>query len=198
MIKNIRIINKDPYRDMKRRALKTMGKTIRKDDVWDEEWIKKSIVSRHSHIRCVFIEIEFETSRAVRNQILRSKHGYVEPYVTSNRPDRNGGTPRDPDALSSYTMDFNLEGLIKMAGDRLCTSTEKETRNQVRHLKQAMLCHSDRFINVVGQMLAPKCAWFGDCNEFYPLNCFNFCEPRTLKIKDRIDEYTKIGYAKYI
>jgi len=188
MIKNIRVINKNPYKDMKRRALKTMGFSIRKDDTWDEEWVNKSIISRHSHIRCVFIEIEFETTKAVRDQILRSRHGYAEPYVQSSRPDRTG-KPREATATSTWIHDFNIEGLLKFAGDRLCTSTEGNTRLEIHNLKKSMMKSDDNIIRVVGEMLSPKCAWYGDCNEFRPKDCFDMVENKW-SILERIGIYT--------
>jgi hypothetical protein len=191
LIKNIRILNKDPYYDMKKHALKTIGKVPNKNNSLDEEWIKKSIISRHSHIRCVFVEIEFETIKSIRDQILRSKHGFVEPFVLSQRPDRNNGEPRDSNALTTWIHVFNIEGLIKMCADRLCTSTEKETKAEIKNLKFKMMKHEDIFIRILGDMLSPKCCWYEGCNEFSPLNCYGMGDAN-LFIKDRIELYNHL------
>ena len=194
MIKNIRIINENPYNDMRRRALKTKGLKPKTTDEFNEEWVKKSIISRHSHIRSVFLEIEWETSKAVRDQLLRSKSGYVEPYVTSQRPDNNDGKPRDPNALSTWIHDFNVEALVKMMSDRLCTSTERQTRLEAENLKSTMMMHEDAMIRVIGDMLSPKCCWLGNCNEFQPRDCFNMCA-NAWPISKRILDYTVDNYG---
>lgn len=189
MIKNVRILNSTPYQDMKEAALRTMGLKRKSSDTFNPDWIRKSLISRHSHIRCVFLRIDFETEKSIRDQILRSKHGYVEPYVCSQRPDRTG-VPRSEHKTSSWYHDFNLEGLLKMCGDRLCSCTEINTRNEVSQLKTFMMTHEDHFLNVVGSVLSPKCAWYSSCNEFDRRNCFDFSNYGD-SITNNIDQFNE-------
>jgi len=187
MIKSVRFLNSDPYGDMRESALRTMGLKPKSHDPYNRDWFIGSIISRHSHIRCAFIRIDFETEKSIRDQILRSKHGYVEPYVCSARPDRTG-KPRDVNAPSSWYHDFNLEGLVKMCADRLCTSTEINTREEIISLKRFMTNHHDNMIRDTGNLLAPKCSWYGDCNEPKRRNCFGMVG-NSSEIYERIGEY---------
>ncbi len=188
-IHNIRILNSNPYYDMRRPALYTVGLKPKKGDAFNKAWLKRLLISRHTPIRTVLIEFEFETTKAVRDQLLRSKHGWVEPYVTSARPDRVG-EPRDPNALSKYLMVFNIEGLMKMCADRLCSQTESATRKLINDLKRALMNSEDEILSTIGEILAPKCCWYGACNEFKSKNCFEMNEYSSLNIEDRIQVYT--------
>jgi hypothetical protein len=196
IVKNIRILNATPYYDMRRTALYTVGKKPKSTDSFNEEWLKKLLISRHTPNRPVFFEFEFETSKAVRDQLLRSKHGTVEPFVESSRPDRTG-EPRNPKATSKYLMIFDIEGLIKMFADRLCIQTEKDTRNFINDVKASMMSSDDDIIRTVGEVLAPKCAWYGTCNEFYTKDCFEMkCEAMNGDdILERINFYNEIHFS---
>lgn len=188
MINNVRVLNSNPFFDMREAALRTVGYTPKKNEIFDEKWVMKSITARHSHIRCVILRLDFTSTKPVRDQILRSKHGYAEPYVKSSRPDRTGES-RD-NKMSSWFHDFNIEGLIKMAGDRLCTQTEIHTRKEIESLKAYMELSGDGVIATIGKILSPKCCWYGCCNEFEPKNCFGVCgEYKTLH--GRVGHYNR-------
>lgn len=194
MVKSIRILNADPYRDMREAALRTMGLRPKKNDEFSASWLRQSIISRHSQIRCVTLRIDFETSKPVRDQLLRSKHGNVEPYVCSARPDRTG-KPREITATSQWYHDFNIEALIKMMGDRLCTSTESETRIEIENLKRAMMTHDDPMIRIIGEVMAPKCAMLNSCNEFKPNNCYLFSN-NGVCIADNVAAYNALTFKR--
>ncbi|MDC7221575.1 MAG: hypothetical protein PQJ59_16695 [Spirochaetales bacterium] len=189
MIKRIRVLNGDAYYDMKRQGLYTIGKKPKKGDTFNETWVKKSILSRHSHIRCIQVEFEFETTRPVRDQLLRCTHGFVEKYVETSRPDRTG-KPRDLNSLSKYLLVFNIEGMIKMFLDRLCCQTEVDTRKLVESIKKEMMNHEDPIIQAIGFMMVPKCIWYAGCNEFQEKDCFCVTKNYTPHIIERIQRYT--------
>jgi hypothetical protein len=104
-------------------ATTTQGKAKAKEPT--SKWKMKMLVSEHSPIRLLNINILCELPYKVVMHLVRHKIG-TEHFVESQRPDRSG-KPRDPDRIVQYLLATNAMGIIAISKERLCMKASLET-----------------------------------------------------------------------
>ena len=133
-----------------------------------EEWKRKLIISRHSPIRRGVISWKWDNIPFyVMGHFVRHHVGCT-PYVATSREDRTD-IPREERKQTdnvSMQMDANIQALIDMAEKRLCTQSDKVTKEYMEALKDAITEYDE----TIGWALAPsgiyKCGCpekFGNC-----------------------------------
>ena len=133
-----------------------------------EEWKRKLIISRHSPIRRGIISWKWENIPFyVMGHFVRHHVGCT-PYVATSREDRTD-IPREERKQTdnvSMQMDANIQALIDMGEKRLCTQSDKVTREYMEALKDEIA----KYDETIAWALAPsgiyKCGCpekFGNC-----------------------------------
>ena len=133
-----------------------------------EEWKRKLIISRHSPIRRGVISWKWDNIPFyVMGHFVRHHVGCT-PYVATSREDRTD-IPREERKQTdnvSMQMDANIQALIDMAEKRLCTQSDKVTKEYMEALKDEIA----KYDETIGWALAPsgiyKCGCpekFGNC-----------------------------------
>ena len=133
-----------------------------------EEWKRKLLISRHSPIRRGVISWKWDNIPFyVMGHFVRHHVGCT-PYVATSREDRTD-IPREERKQTdsvSMQMDANIQALIDMAEKRLCTQSDKVTREYMEALKDEIT----KYDETIGWALAPsgiyKCGCpekFGNC-----------------------------------
>lgn len=133
-----------------------------------EEWKRKLIISRHSPIRRGVISWKWENIPFyVMGHFVRHHVGCT-PYVATSREDRTD-IPREERKQTdnvSMQMDANIQALIDMGEKRLCTQSDKVTREYMEALKDEIA----KYDETIAWALAPsgiyKCGCpekFGNC-----------------------------------
>ena len=133
-----------------------------------DEWKRKLIISRHSSIRRGVISWKWDNIPFyVMGHFVRHHVGCT-PYVATSREDRTN-IPREERKQTdsvSMQMDANIQALIDMAEKRLCTQSDKVTREYMEALKDEIT----KYDETIGWALAPsgiyKCGCpekFGNC-----------------------------------
>ena len=132
------------------------------------EWKRKLLISRHSPIRRGVISWKWDNIPFyVMGHFVRHHVGCT-PYVATSREDRTN-IPREERKQTdsvSMQMDANIQALIDMAEKRLCTQSDKVTREYMEALKDEIT----KYDETIGWALAPsgiyKCGCpekFGNC-----------------------------------
>ena len=132
------------------------------------EWKRKLLISRHSPIRRGVISWKWDNIPFyVMGHFVRHHVGCT-PYVATSREDRTD-IPREERKQTdsvSMQMDANIQALIDMAEKRLCTQSDKVTREYMEALKDEIA----KYDETIGWALAPsgiyKCGCpekFGNC-----------------------------------
>lgn len=118
--------------------------------------------SEHSPLRALLFKIRLEgVPTCVSVHLVRHKMG-VEHFVSSNRPDRNGGnTNVDRNTPVNHVMVINAQELLFMARRRLCGMASPETRTVMNYIKDAV----SRVDPVVADYMLPMCAYRHMCPE---------------------------------
>lgn len=119
----------------------------------------------HSPLRCVMYRIDMRNIPSfVSVHFVRHKYG-VEHFVSSNRPDRNGGN-EDVGRWTpvNHMMVVNAQELLYMARRRLCRLAARETRWVMELIKAAV----EKIDPVVADFLVPMCVYRGSCHEMFP------------------------------
>ncbi len=133
-----------------------------------EEWKRKLIISRHSPIRRGFISWKWENIPFyVMGHFVRHHVGCT-PYVATSREDRTD-IPREERKQTdnvSMQMDANIQALIDMAEKRLCTQSDKVTREYMEALKDEIT----KYDETIGWALAPSGIYKCGCPEKFS-NC---------------------------
>lgn len=119
--------------------------------------------SEHSPIRALMFAIKMEgipTSASVH--LVRHKQG-VENFVSSNRPDRNGGnTNVTRDTPVNHLMIINAQALMTISRRRLCRMASPETRE----VWSAVVAELAKIDPIVAEYCVPMCFYRGGvCHE---------------------------------
>ena len=133
-----------------------------------EEWKRKLLISRHSPIRRGVISWKWDNIPFyVMGHFVRHHVGCT-PYVATSREDRTDILREERKQTDSVSMqmDANIQALIDMAEKRLCTQSDKVTREYMEALKDEIA----KYDETIGWALAPsgiyKCGCpekFGNC-----------------------------------
>lgn len=178
---SVKVLNENPDYDVRFEEVRTRKgdvSSVQKDFTFSaDSWFKK-FVQEHSTIEVVLLRITFHgVKKSVRNQIVRATKQHPRFFVGSDRPDRNGGKPRDHEALEDFDMVVNPLGLISIARQRLCMGTEIDTRDAVTKLKlRLLLSTTSPLLSALGSALVPNCVYRGGCTENVDgRDCFGVC-----------------------
>lgn len=154
----------DDWERCKLLALNTIGKRRVLNEP-DDEWKHKMLRARHSPIRTLQFTIRITGLKTwVATHLVRHKH--LEPYVTSQRNDRQSRYDRNSapqDAPVTMVIDLNAEELMTVANKRLCGMAARETREVVRDVCEAVIEVNPEF----APFLVPFCMEYL-CHEFDP------------------------------
>ena len=133
-----------------------------------DEWKRKLIISRHSPIRRGVISWKWDNIPFyVMGHFVRHHVGCT-PYVATSREDRTN-IPREERKQTdsvSMQMDANIQALIDMAEKRLCTQSDKVTREYMEALKDEIT----KYDETIGWALAPSGIYKCGCPEKFS-NC---------------------------
>lgn len=132
------------------------------------EWRRKLLISRHSPIRRGVISWKWDNIPFyVMGHFVRHHVGCT-PYVATSREDRTD-IPREERKQTdsvSMQMDANIQALIDMAEKRLCTQSDKVTREYMEALKDEIT----KYDETIGWALAPSGIYKCGCPEKFS-NC---------------------------
>ena len=132
------------------------------------EWKRKLLISRHSPIRRGVISWKWDNIPFyVMGHFVRHHVGCT-PYVATSREDRTN-IPREERKQTdsvSMQMDANIQALIDMAEKRLCTQSDKVTREYMEALKDEIT----KYDETIGWALAPSGIYKCGCPEKFS-NC---------------------------
>lgn len=162
----LRYPNDDDWKEVKRRALVTVGKDANLN-VPSYNWKEKILKARHSPIR--YLQFSFlleDVPYFVSVHLCR--HIHAQPYVRSQRNDRQNEYDRNAarqDHPVTMIWDMNAEELITIANKRLCNLASVETREIVRAMCDKVVTACPEFKS----QLVPNCVRNGGvCHEMFP------------------------------
>lgn len=159
------------------------------------EWRRKLLISQHSPIRRGVVSWKWASIPFYSMGHYVRHHSGCTPYVSTSRSDRTD-VPRESRPQTqcvSMQMDANIQSLIDISQKRLCSQSDKVTREYMESLKDEIAKYDED----VAWALAPsgiyKCGCpekFGNCQY-----CTNILKqmPREdiFDIEKRLDYYNK-------
>ena len=153
----LRAPTEEDWREVKRRALVTVGKTMVTPPTI--EWKRKILMARHSPIRYLQFSFLLEGIPSwVSVHLVR--HIHAQPYVKSQRNDRQSAYDRNkaPQDSPVYMIwDVNAEELMVIANKRLCAQASPETREVVTQMCRI----AKEACPEISDFLVPMCVWRG-------------------------------------
>lgn len=160
----LRSPTEEDWKEVKRRALVTVGKTMVTPP--DMAWKRSILRARHSPIR--YLQFSFLLDGIpywVSVHLVR--HVHAQPYVRSQRNDRQSDFDRTrapQDAPVDMIWDLNAEELMVVANKRLCAQASPETREVV-----AGMCKlASGACPETADFLTPMCEYHGGvCHELH-------------------------------
>lgn len=160
----LRSPTEEDWKEVKRRALVTVGKTMVTPP--DMAWKRSILRARHSPIR--YLQFSFFLGGIpywVSVHLVR--HVHAQPYVRSQRNDRQSNFDRTrapQDAPVDMIWDLNAEELMVVANKRLCAQASPETREVV-----AGMCKlASGACPEIADFLTPMCEYHGGvCHELH-------------------------------
>lgn len=160
----LRSPTEEDWKEVKRRALMTVGKTMVTPP--DMAWKRSILRARHSPIR--YLQFSFLLEGIpywVSVHLVR--HVHAQPYVRSQRNDRQSNFDRTrapQDAPVDMIWDLNAEELMVVANKRLCAQASPETREVV-----AGMCKlASGACPEIADFLTPMCEYHGGvCHELH-------------------------------
>lgn len=147
---------------VKKRALMTVWKDPKNPP--DDNWKRKILEARHSPIRRLKFAFEITGVKSwISVHLVR--HIHAQPYVSSQRNDRQDMYDRDTAPQSvpvNMIWDMDAEELMTIANKRLCSKAHKETREVVAMMCAAVIEKCPEF----EEFLVPMCVYHGGvCHE---------------------------------
>ena len=153
----LRAPTEEDWREVKRRALVTVGKTMVTPPTI--EWKRKILMARHSPIRYLQFSFLLEGIPSwVSVHLVR--HIHAQPYVKSQRNDRQSAYDRNKapqDSPVDMIWDVNAEELMVIANKRLCAQASPETREVVTQMCRL----AKEACPEISDFLVPMCVWRG-------------------------------------
>ena len=158
----LRAPTEEDWREVKRRALVTVGKTMVTPPTI--EWKRKILMARHSPIRYLQFSFLLEGIQSwVSVHLVR--HIHAQPYVKSQRNDRQSAYDRNKapqDSPVDMIWDMNAEELMVIANKRLCSQASQETREVVTQMCRL----AKEACPEISDFLVPMCEYHGGvCHE---------------------------------
>lgn len=154
----------------KERALVTVG--LKAVNPPTEEWKKSILKARHSPIRRLRFSFLLEDIPSwVSVHLVR--HIHAQPYVKSQRNDRQGDYDREKapqDSPVNMIWDMNAEELMVIANKRLCNQASEKTREVVKLMCLEALKTNPEFED----FLVPMCCYVGECKEIKPCGGYKY------------------------
>ena len=100
-------------------------------------------------------------------QLIRHTKGFVQPCVSSSRPDWNNGTERLPSdkSFSDCMLMLTPDAFMSLCNQRLCHRAMKETRDVVENIVRDMYKSGDSFFYALALMCVPNCVAQCGCPE---------------------------------
>lgn len=128
-------------------------------------WFRRMLIAEHSPLRAVMLDIVVYVPYYVHVHLIRH-HVWVQPYVTSQRPDNVRPVDYDrrsapQDEMVGLCLYLNPQSLLSIAKERMCERADPETRAVVIGIKAAFEESDDPFLRALGQAMQPKCRWAG-------------------------------------
>lgn len=165
-IELVRYPTDDDLMWMKECTIGTMGKEAKTPPT--SEFMRKLLAARHSPIR------ELQFSYVIRDipywvtvHLVRHHVGF-QPYVQSQRNDRQSAydrTKAPQDSPVTMRVTLNAEALLTLANKRLCMKASPETREVVRR----MCALAEDVMPELHGLLVPMCVYHGGvCHEIQP------------------------------
>ena len=147
---------------IKEGCMATIGKAAGKTP--SKEWKRKLLICQHSPIRRGNISWRWsDIPFCIMGHVVRHHVGCT-PYVSTSRADRTEIKDRSQRSQMdsvSMEMDANIDGLISIAGRRLCTQADKTTREYMEDLVDAI----SEYDEDIAWALVPQCVARGGCCE---------------------------------
>jgi len=131
----------------------------------------------HSPMRAVEYRFYFNEIPSHNTVHFIRHHVGVQPYVKSQRDDRNAGwsVPRKDKPQGepiSMMFDINVNSLLDMAKARLCNQADKDTKAIMKQMRRC-LENGDEYDKEVAYYMRPPCKWYKQCFEFEPCGRLN-------------------------
>lgn len=164
-VRLLRSPTEEDWLAVKERALVTVGKHAVTPP--DSEWKHRILKARHSPIRYLTYTFYFEGIPSWVSVHLVRHHIGVQPYVKSQRNDRQSEYDRNKapqDSPVNMIWDVNAEALMTIANKRLCNQASAETRAVVRQMCLLALDATPEFEG----LLVPMCERIHGCEEMFP------------------------------
>ena len=153
----LRSPTEEDWKEVKRRALVTVGKTMVTPP--DMAWKRSILRARHSPIRYLQFSFLLE-GIPYWVSVHLARHVHAQPYVRSQRNDRQSDFDRTrapQDAPVDMIWDLNAEELMVVANKRLCAQASPETREVV-----AGMCKlASGACPEIADFLTPMCEYHG-------------------------------------
>lgn len=162
---DVKILNKDPLGDIQRAAYNTIGREWVKGKPMGETLIKKYLISEHTPIRVVNIEITL-TDILYYTSVYFTRHNHSLDFVRTSRTDRTG-RERSIDDRVNHIIVANPQSIIDIARKRLCRGKcHDDMYKWMVAIKDALVNSEYALLTVLGSILAPNCDYRGFCPEF--------------------------------
>src|SRR5574344_1357055 len=169
------------------------GKERSYEEIYD--FFVNQFIAKHSVVRYAPFVIKFKGLRTdICMQLIRHTKGFVQPEVSSSRPDWNNGAERLPSdkSFSDCMLMMTPDAFMSMCNQRLCTRAMKETIEVVRDVVHARYLSQDPFFTSLALCSVPNCILQLGCpelkschyiDEFYKINKLSIEE--IVNIKNR-------------
>lgn len=130
-----------------------------------DEFKEKLIRSEHSPLRLLEYDIQmYKVPYWVVMHLVRHHVG-VQPFVSTQRPDRTGGASRHDlpqDALVNVQLSINAQAILNISRLRLCENAAYETKK----LWRAVILELKNIDPILAKYCVPQCTFKGFCSEF--------------------------------
>lgn len=133
---------------------------------WSMRLWEEMIAENHSTLRAVRLRVYLDSCRSdVARQLVRHTKGFIQPYMQSSRPDWTGNErPPEPYPVG-LILDFDPEGWLFLAEQRLCERAMKETKETVENIVYAMHDSEIPVFQALAELSMPPCVKTGMCTQ---------------------------------
>lgn len=168
----IKILNRDPLLDYKHACCITKGINVKKITTPEDElkfWLFH-LCAEHSTLRFISFSITDKIPKSCVMQIIRATKDHPQPVVQSSRPDWCGKERSSNPYEEIYTEILYTPGaFLAMCRQRLCTKTERRTREVIENWVNEMRESENPLIKAIGYCAIPQCEYQGNiCPELLP------------------------------
>ena len=158
--------NDHDWTEVKRRALVTIG--LKPLGTPGFKWRHSIAEARHSPIRYLRFSFYIEDVPSWVSVHLVRHHVGIQPYVKSQRNDRQSDYDRNKapqDSPVDMIVDVNGEAMLTLANKRLCNQASPETQAVVRKMCELVKEKCPEY----STLLVPMCVYHGGvCHEMFP------------------------------